>query len=230
MTERPAVAPETPANTDFKSPLGPRRRVARFVAVLAACLIVLGSCGTTTDRGLRSQDWATIGAYQQQVTDLQSRVAVLITAVPTNPPATPTVPFNDGWTVQIAKMSTAPAFPNGNDDPDEPATIEAVGVFLALDLVVVNQQFTPAAQFPWWQLRLRDQAGHIFTPVRAATAGYATDKRNIVRPEQYQPILEYPQAVVFDVPPTLSGVTLTSADGTLAVALPGPIPQPSPAG
>jgi hypothetical protein len=178
---------------------------------------LLTACGSGATGGMNSNDWATIGAYEQGVTELETQVAVLVTTVPTPAPATPGVPFAEAWTVGIERVERGASFPNPLDEGDAPPIIEARGVFLAIRLTATNDTLDPAARFPWWSLRLRDDEARTFTPQEEATAAYVAGDAGLRRPESYQPGLTYDEAVVFDVPVNAERLTLRSADDSLRI-------------
>ena len=192
-------------------------------------LTLLAACGSESERGLSPEEWATVSAYQQEVVRLETQVAALFTAIPTEAPATPTVPIASAWNVAISGVTRATSYPNYATESDAPLTLEARGVFLAIRLDVVNAGLQPVEQFPWWTLRLHDGAGRTFTPQENATASYVVAEAGIVKPEEYQPGVVYDEAVVFDVPPEARDFTLRSADGTLSLNLPatGAVGTPS---
>ncbi|MBA3413684.1 MAG: hypothetical protein H0U10_00465, partial [Chloroflexia bacterium] len=168
---------------------------------------------------MNTTDWATIGAYQQDVHDLETQVALLATAVPTAAPATPVVPFAEAWSVSIGGITRAASYPSSSAQAGDSLTIEARGVFIAVRLEVTNESLMPVNRFPWWTLRLRDDAGRTFTPQEEATDAYAAGEGAIGRPETYQPGLVYDEAVVFDVPAEATGLALRSADNSLRLRL-----------
>ncbi|HEU0114961.1 MAG TPA: hypothetical protein VFQ80_09800 [Thermomicrobiales bacterium] len=190
-------------------------------------LALLVGCGPGGTGGMTARDWATVGAYQDQVTQLQTQTSVLLTAVPR---ATPEPALGAGWKVTIATATRRPSVA----DPSAAAPLQARGVYVVLRLAVVNAGLEPAARFPWWNLRLRDAAGRLFTPQEGATLAYVASDRELDRPEAYQPGLTYREAVVFDVPPDASGWRLQADDGSLDLAVPmanaaSPSPAASPA-
>ncbi len=182
-------------------------------------LAILVGCGADAGRGLSSDEWATIGAYQQEVSVLQTQVGAAITAVPTPAPATPAGPLGAGWQVTIAKATRTASL----TDPASPTPVQARGVYLVLRLNVVNSGLTPVTRFPWWTLRVRDGAGRFFTPQQGATVTYAANAPDLDRPEAFQPGLTYRAAVVFDVPATAGGLRLQAQDGSLDLPLPAAV-------
>jgi hypothetical protein len=203
--------------------------------VFGLVCVVLGgltACGSSDQSGLRQEDWATIGAYQQQVTSLGTQVAVLFTAIPTAEPATPELPFGQSWTVGVATATEAASYPDYTTQSSSGLTLEARGIFLALRLNVVNATLQPVSQFPWWDLRLRDRQGRTFSPNKAATQSYVIVETHVSesRPDEYQPGLSYDEAVVFDVPKEAADLSLTAGDGSLNVSIPAPTPASPGAG
>jgi hypothetical protein len=195
-----------------------RRRVIlawSYVGLVA----LLAGCGSGATRGESADDWATFAAYQQDVTELETQVAVLSTFVPTVALSTPSPPFSEAWTVAVSGVMRTQSYPNYSTQIDAPLTLEARGVFLTIKLNVVNAGLQPVRPFPWWNLRLRDDMGRTFSPQVDATMSYMVEE-GIRRPEEYQPGLVYDEAVVFDVPPTASGLVLRTEDGTLNLSLP----------
>jgi|SRR5581483_5568458 len=192
-----------------------RRRLALGWFGVPALAVLVG-CGADAGRGLSSDEWATIGAYQQEVSVLQTQVGAVITAVPTPAPATPAGPLGAGWQVTIAKATRTDRL----IDPASPTPVQARGVYLVLRLNVVNAGLTPVTRFPWWNLRVRDGTGRLFTPQQGATVTYAATAADLDRPEAYQPGLTYRAAVVFDVPATATGLRLQAQDGSLDLPLP----------
>ncbi|MER3436607.1 MAG: hypothetical protein C4346_02725 [Chloroflexota bacterium] len=190
--------------------------------LVAIILATMSGCGSTRESGLRSEDWATIGAYHRDVQSLKTQVATLLTAVPTPVPATPVPPFGEAWRLEILEIRIASSFPNYSSDADQGLMIEARGQFLAIRMHVTNASRAPVPRFPWWNLRLRDSQGRIFTPHRDATTSFVVAETTIreQRPEEYQPGLPYEEAVVFDVPLDQDNFTLVSADDTFALTLP----------
>lgn len=180
---------------------------------------LLAACGSGARRGESADDWATISAFQQQVTELETQVAVLSTFVPTVARSTPSPPFAEAWTVAVSGVMRTQSYPNYSTEIDAPLALEARGVFLAIKLKVANAGLQPVRRFPWWNLRLRDGMGRTFSPQVDATMSYVIEE-GIRRPEEYQPGLVYDEAVVFDVPPTASGLVLRTEDGTLSLSLP----------
>jgi hypothetical protein len=45
------------------------------------------ACGSSEQRGLRQEEWATIGGYQKDVTDMETQVSALFTPIPSPAPA-----------------------------------------------------------------------------------------------------------------------------------------------
>jgi hypothetical protein len=176
-------------------------------------LALLVGCGPGGTGGMTARDWATVGAYQDQVTQLQTQTSVLLTAVPH---ATPEPALGKGWRVTIESATRRPSLPG----PTAAAPLHARGVYVVLRLDVVNAGLQPVTRFPWWNLRLRDGAGRLFTPQEGATLAYVASDRDLDRPESYQPGLAYREAVVFDVPPAASGWRLQADDGSLDLPLP----------
>ncbi len=199
--------------------------------LVAVILTTMSGCGSTRESGLRSEDWATIGAYHQDVQSLKTQVATLLTTVPTPVPATPVPPFGEAWRLEILDIRVASSFPNYSSEADQGLTIQARGQFLAIRMHVTNAGFAPVQRFPWWNLRLRDSQGRIFTPHRNATTSFVVAETKIreQRPEEYQPGLPYEEAVVFDVPIDQDRFTLVAADDTFALPLPalGATPRPN---
>ena len=197
-------------------------------------LALLAACGWGGGGGMTTEEWATIGAYQrevatsrQEVAALDTRVAALLTAIPTPAPATPVVPLAEAWSVSITGVDRALSYPNPATPVADPPQLDARGAFLAVRLAVSHAGTEPVPRFPWWSLRLDDGGGHTFTPQEEATAAYVASE-GVHRPESYQPLLVYDEAVVFDVPAALAGnFTLRSADGTLSLPLP-PSEVPTP--
>jgi hypothetical protein len=178
---------------------------------------LLTACGSGATSGMNPDDWATIGAYEQGVTELETQVAVLVTAVPTPAPATPGVPLAEAWTVGIERVERGASLPNPLAEGDVSPIVEARGEFLAIRLSVTNDTLDPVARFPWWSLRLRDDEARTFTPQEEATAAYAAGYAGLHRPESYQPGLTYDEVVVFDVPVNAERLTLRSADDSLRI-------------
>jgi hypothetical protein len=176
-------------------------------------LAILVGCGPGGTGGMTAKDWATVGAYQDQVTQLQTQTSVLLTAVPQ---ATPVAPLGTGWQVTIADARRTASVA----DPASPTPLQARGVYLMLRLDVVNAGLSPVTRFPWWTLRVRDGAGRFFTPQQEATTAYAATAPDLDRPESYQPGLRYRAAVVFDVPATAGGLRLQAQDGSLDLPIP----------
>jgi len=206
-----------------------RKRLC-YVWLVAVILTTMSACGSTRESGLRPDDWATIGAYHQEVQSLKTQVATLLTAVPTPVPATPVPPFGQAWQVSVLDVRIAPSFPDFTSKANQGLTLEARGQFLAIRLTVVNAGFEPVQRFPWWTLRLRDPQGRVFTPDRGATTSFVIAETSIRerRPEAYQPGLPYEEAVVFDVPPGQHQFVLVSADQTFDLPLPPLNATPSP--
>lgn len=209
----------------FRSP-----KSIRLVTVLFVLGSILTACGSSDGGGLQPDDWATIGAYEQHVTDLSTQVAVLMTTVPTAVPATPQLPFTTAWKTTVADLFTAPSFPNPTPDDGDPPEIKARGSYLVVKVTAENITLEPIARYPWWQLRLFDGRGRLFTPDTEATDAYVATLIDMRKPNEYQPSLSYPEIVVFDVPSDLVGPTLVSADATFSMPLQDvpPIPTPSP--
>jgi hypothetical protein len=200
--------------------------------LVVAVLGGLTACGSNDQTGLRQEDWATIGAYQQQVSSLDTKVAVLFTVIPTAEPATPAPPFGQAWTVEVVAVTEAASYPDYTTDSNSGVTLEARGIFLALRLNVVNASQQPVSQFPWWDLRLLDEQGRTFSPNKPATTSYVIAETHISesRPDEYQPGLGYDEAVVFDVPQDAADLALTAEDGSLDVPVPAPAPASPGAG
>ena len=123
--------------------------------------------------------------------------------------------------VEVARAASS-CGPRGEraSSADAGPMLEAHGVFLAVNLEVTNAGLEPIDRFPWWQLRLRDDKGRVFTPQTDATASYEASQQPRQRPEDYQPGIAYDEVVVYDVPPGAGAFTLESEDGTLNVPLP----------
>lgn len=205
-----------------------RRRIG-YLWLVAVVLTTMSACGSASNSGLRSEDWATIGAYHQEVQSLKTQVATLLTTVPTLAPATPVPPFGQAWLVSIVDLRVEPSIPDFTSEANQGLTLEARGQFLAIRMVVTNAGFEPVQRFPWWNLRLRDPEGRIFTPDRGATTSFIAETSiRERRPEAYQPGLPYEEAVVFDVPPDQRQFVLVSADQTFALPLPSLDATPSP--
>jgi hypothetical protein len=205
-------------------------RMARFVAVLCILGSVLAACGSDESSGLRPDDWATIGAYEQHVVELNTQVAVLMTTVPTVAPATPQPPFATAWKIEVAEQFTAQSFPDPNVDGGESPDFKARGSYLVIEVTVQNVTLRPIDRFPWWQMRLVDAPGRLFTPDTDATDAYVATRTDVRKPNEYQPSLSYSEVVVFDVPSDLAQPILGSADETLSLPLLGvpPIPTSTP--
>jgi hypothetical protein len=212
------------------------RRRLPLGCLAVGLLALLAACGSGGGGGMTTEEWATIGAYQrevattrQEVAALDTRVAALLTAVPTPEPATPAALFAETWSVAVTGIGHAFSDPNPATSVADPPELEARGAFLAVRLAVSHDGAEPVPRFPWWSLRLNDGAGHTFTPQEEATVAYVTSQ-GVRRPAAYQPVLVYDEAVVFDVPKELVGqFTLRSADGSLSLPLPPsglPTPQP----
>ena len=188
---------------------------------------LLSACGSGSEGGMTTEEWATVGAYQhevatsrQEVAALDTRVAALLTAVPTPEPATPTALLAETWSVSVTGIDHALSYPNPATSVAEPLELEARGAFLAVRLAVSHDGAEPMPRFPWWSLRLNDGAGHTFTPQEGATVAYVKSQ-GLRRPAAYQPMLVYDEAVVFDAPKELAGeLTLSSADGSLSLPIP----------
>jgi hypothetical protein len=189
-----------------------RRRLA-FGWFGLLVLALLAGCGPGGTGGMTARDWATVGAYQDQVTQLQTQTSVLLTAVPR---ATPEPALGKGWQVTVTTATRRPSLP----DQAAAGPMQARGVYVVLRLSVVNAGLQPAARFPWWNLRLRDGGGRLFTPQEGATLAFIADDRELDRPDSYQPGLTYREAVVFDVPPAATGWRLQADDGSLDLPLP----------
>ena len=216
---------------NLRSPITARfPRVARFVAVLCVLGAVLAACGTDDSSGLRPDDWATIGAYEQNVVDLNTQVAVLMTTVPTAAPATPQPPFATAWKIEVADQFAAQSFPDPNVDGNEPPDFKARGSYLVIEVAATNITQRPITRFPWWQMRLVDAQGRLFTPDTEATDAFVATRTDVRKPNEYQPSLTYSEVVVFDVPGDLAQPVLGSADETLNLPLQGvpPLPTPTP--
>ena len=197
-------------------------------------LALLAGCGRGADSGMTTEEWATVGAYQrevattrQEIAALDTRVAALLTAVPTPKPATPAALIAETWSVSVTGIGHAFSYPNPATSVADPPELEARGAFLAVRLAVSHAGAEPVPRFPWWSLRLNDGAGHTFTPQEEATVAFVTSQ-GVRRPAAYQPLLVYDEAVVFDVPKELVGeFTLRSADGSLSLPLtPSEVPTP----
>ncbi|HEX5500355.1 MAG TPA: hypothetical protein VFX03_14045, partial [Thermomicrobiales bacterium] len=94
-------------------------------------LALLVGCGPGSTGGMTARDWATVGAYQDQVADLQTQTSVLLTAVPH---ATPEMPLGQGWQVAIATAARRSSL----SDPNAADPSQAHGVYIVLRLAVVN--------------------------------------------------------------------------------------------
>jgi hypothetical protein len=205
-------------------------RAVRLVAVLCILGAVLAACGSDDSSGLRPDDWATIGAYEQHVVELNTQVAVLLTTVPTVAPATPQPPFATAWKIEVAEQFTTQSFPDPNVDGGESPDFKARGSYLVIELRATNITQRPIGRFPWWQTRLVDAQGRLFTPDTDATDAYVATRTDVRKPNEYQPSLSYSEVVVFDVPSDLANPILGSADETLnlpLLAVPT-IPTPTP--
>ena len=210
------------------------RRAVLFGWLGAGLLAILAGCGGGAGGGMTTEEWATVGAYHEEVSTtrrevgaLNTQVAALFTAVPTNQPATPAVPFAQAWSVAVAGVERELRYPNPATPVADPPVVEAQGAFLAVRLAVSHAAPEPIPRFPWWSLRLDDGAGHTFTPQEEATEAFVA-AAGLRRPEAYQPLLVYDEAVVFDAPAGFGAdaATLRSADGTLALPLPA-VPAPT---
>ncbi len=206
-----------------------RGRAALFV-IGALGLVLLSAC--TTDqgrsgedrrlagRGLSRGEEATIGAYLQQADDLQTRIAVATTALPTSERGNLPVPFAQAWNVGVRSVDRLTSLPNYSTKSGDPLTIEPHGEFLVVRLAVAAASSRAGGTFPWWDLRLQDGGGRTFTPQSAATASFAmTDPgvRDARASGARRSGAVHDEGVVFDVPPNLSHLTLRSDDNTFSL-------------
>ena len=199
------------------------RRVKTWVVLgwtSAGLASLLVACGSDSRPGLGPEDRATIGANQEQVAEIQTQVAALITAVPSARPATPVASFEQSWDVVVEGVTLTPSFLAATAEAGGDTVVEAHGTFLAVHLEVTNLGLVPFDRFPWWDLRLYDERGRMYTPQREATANFVASQSTIRKPDDYQPGIVYDEAVVFDVPPEARGFVLASTDGTVG----GPLP------
>jgi hypothetical protein len=211
------------------------RRAGRRVHVVwvgMALLVLLGACSPDAGRsgedrrlagrGLSRGEEATIGAYLRDAADLQTRVAVATTALPTAERGSPPAPFAQAWSVGLRSVAEAPSLPNYSTQSGDSLTIEPRGLFLVVRLAVAYTGQRDASSFPWWDLRLRDAAGRTFTPQSAATASFAVADPEVRASRdagKYRPGAVHDEGVVFDVPPSLRRLTLESADDTFSLDL-----------
>ncbi len=193
-----------------------------FVAYgLAGLAVSLVGCGAGSRDDLRAEGWATITSQQDQVVALQTQVGAIEAVVLPGSPQPAEVDFARVWAVDVASLEHAAELPRLTPSESGRTTVVAHGVFVVVRMNVVNVSNQPVDTFAWWDLRLEDNAGRIFSPNEHATESYVTIKSDIRenQPDEFQPGLTYQQAVVFDVPPDQVEFFLRSEDGTLIVPL-----------
>ncbi|HET7094263.1 MAG TPA: hypothetical protein VFI22_12305, partial [Thermomicrobiales bacterium] len=208
---------------------GRRLRIAwaasALLVLLAACNADAGRSGEDrrlAGRGLNRSEEATIGAYLRAAADLQTQVAVAVTALPTAERGAPPAPFAQAWSVGVRSVEEVTSLPNYSSQSGDALTIEPRGAFVIVRLAVAYTGSRGSGSFPWWNLRLRDGAGRTFTPQATATASYAVADPDVRRSRQsgkYRPGAIYDEGVVFDVPSNSDELSLRSADNTFSVAI-----------
>ncbi len=166
-----------------------RRGVAAWCSI--GLIATLPACSTERDPRLRAEDWATVTTREHQVTALQTQLDELEALIDASTPTSDPVDFAAVWQVEVTGREHAAEYPRLTPSASGREALQARGQFLALRLTVVNLSNRPAKSFPWWDLRLADGTGRIYSPDLPATESYMLTQSTIRedKPAAFQPDL-----------------------------------------
>ncbi|MDP9473605.1 MAG: hypothetical protein M3Q71_23585 [Chloroflexota bacterium] len=125
------------------------------------------------------------------MTALQTQVDELEALIDASTPTSDPVDFAAVWQVEVTGREHAAEYPRLTPSASGREALQARGQFLALRLTVVNLSNRPAKSFPWWDLRLADGTGRIYSPDLPATQSYMLTQSTIRedKPAAFQPDL-----------------------------------------
>lgn len=207
--------------------------ISRRASVLVASLLTIGILASgglaqspqgTPDpyEDLTLEDAvATIEAQATQIAQLEQRIVSLSGG---GSGGQPDSTAEAGQEYQVGEVISGEVFDvtvTGAEIVSSIQTYETVtprGAFAIVYLTIVNTSNT-SALFPYEDLKLATDSGQVFDYNSDTTVGVTISWYDTGIYDEVQPGLPYETAVIFDIPPTATGLTLTTANNFFSVPL-----------